>query len=263
MEYSLESYRSIIRQALTSGYEFLPFALEARPKPGSIYLRHDVDYSLPLALELARVNAEMKVAGTFFVLLRSHAYNLLSASSQAIVRKIHELDQRVALHAAIDASSPDEIEIGLRSDFQFGQREMPFLSPVFSWHNPNPEILESALSQEEIAGLINAYSVRFTRDVIYCADSNMRHPAEKFLELVSTRQKSALQLLFHPLIWVIGGRRMAAVLAQAWPCLIKEQEHEMRENNLYRELFPAGMPQSVLTEFTESLLSEMDDKHWP
>ena len=143
------------------------------------------------------------------------------------------------------------------------KREMPFLSPVFSWHNPKPEILESAASQEQVAGLINAYSVRFTRDVIYCADSNMRHPTEKFLELVSTRQESALQLLFHPLIWVIGGRRMAAVLAQAWPSLIREQEHELRGNNRYHELFPAGMPQSVLTEFTESLLSEMDDKHQP
>lgn len=263
MKYSLESYRSIIERAISSGYAFVPFSHQTKPAAGSIYLRHDVDYSLELAHRLARVNAEMKVAGTFFVLLRSHAYNLLSDSSQAIVRRIHELGQQVALHAVTDNGSPESIENRLRSDFQFGQREFPFLSPVFSWHNPTPEIIEQTSSLSEIGGLTNIYANHFTREAIYRSDSNMRHSVDSFMDLVGARQAQPLQLLFHPLIWVIGGDRMTRVLAQAWPYLIKEQEQEMRGNNLYHELLPEGMPQCVLTKFTELLISEMDDERRP
>jgi hypothetical protein len=263
MDYSLESYRLVIKRALSSGYVFLPFARDNRGKAGTIYLRHDVDYSLSLGLELAKVNAELKVSGTFFVLLRSHAYNLLSNSSRTIVRKIHELGQHVALHAVIDADTPEGpagFEQRLTSDFQFALREFPFLSPVFSWHNPTQGIIEQTASLAEIGGLTNAYSNYFTREAIYRSDSNMRGSVASFLDLVSSRQAQPLQLLFHPLIWVIGGDRMTAVLAQAWRYLISEQEQEMRENNLYREVFPEGMPQAVLTKFTESILSEIGDE---
>lgn len=259
MKYSLESYRLIVERAISSGYAFVPFNHQTKPAAGSIYLRHDVDYSPELACRLAEVNAEMKVAGTFFVLLRSHAYNLMSSSSRALVRKIHELGQHVALHAVIDSGSPDGIENRLRSDFEFMQREFPFLSPAFSWHNPTPEILAQTSSLEEIGGLTNCYANHYTRAAIYCSDSNMRHSADNFMELVGARQAQPLQLLFHPLIWVIGGDKMIRALAQAWPYLIKEQEHEMRGNSLYHELFPEGMPQSVLKTFTESMLSEIDD----
>ena len=260
MDYSLESYRLIIKRAQSNGYGFLPFARDHNGKAGTIYLRHDVDYSLPLALELAKVNTELEVSGTFFVLLRSHAYNLLSNSSRALVQKIHELGQHVALHAVIDAEAPEGLEQRLTSDFQFALREFPFLSPAFSWHNPTGRIIEATATLAEIGGLTNAYSNYFTREAIYRSDSNMRGSVASFLELVSARQAQPLQLLFHPLIWVIGGDRMTAVLAQAWRYLISEQEKEMRENNLYQEVFPEGMPQSVLTRFTESLLAELVDE---
>jgi hypothetical protein len=259
MEYSLDSYRLIIDKARETGYRFVPFSLQDQPEPGSIYLRHDVDYSLPLALELARVNAEMKVAGTFFVLLRSHAYNLLSSSSREIVRKIHELGQHIALHVVIDPSAPDEIESRLAADFDFTRREFPFLSAVFSWHNPTPEALAGTSSRDEVAGLINVYSSRFTRAVIYRSDSNMRVSPEEFLSLAGALQDQALQLLFHPLIWVIGGERMGLALAGAWPSLIKEQEQEMLENKIYRELLPDGMPASVSKNFTELLRAAMEN----
>jgi hypothetical protein len=254
MEYSLQTYRLVINRAKEIGCAFLPFDLEQAPAPAAVYLRHDVDYSLPLALELAKVNAEMNVRGTFFLLLRSHAYNLLSASSQVIVRQIVELGQH--------ASESNAIEKRLRSDFDFVCDNFPFITPVFSWHNPTAELLDQTRPDNEIAGLINVYSNRFTAGVTYRSDSNMRHRPEEFLRLLAAPPERALHLLFHPLIWVIGGNNMTSVLAAVWPYLIKEQEHEMRENNLYRKLFP-GMPQSVLTKLTESMLSEMNDKDRP
>ncbi|MFN2533463.1 MAG: hypothetical protein ABR555_19445 [Pyrinomonadaceae bacterium] len=255
--YSLANYRLLVDRALNGGYAFVPFNLEEIPQQGSIYLRHDVDYSLPLALELAKVNAEMNVPGTFFVLLRSHAYNLLSASSQAIVKEIYELGQHVALHAVVDVSASDLIEKRLRSDFDFVRVNLPFISPVFSWHNPTAELLDQTRSFDEIAGLMNVYSNRFTAGLTYRSDSNMRHGPDEFLRLIDARPEHALQLLFHPLIWVLGGNNMTSVLAAVWPYLIKEQEKEMNQNNLYRNLLPEGMPDCLLMKFSESLLAKM------
>jgi hypothetical protein len=257
LDYSIKSYRVIIERALASGYRFVPFGLEEKPQPGQIYLRHDVDYSLELALKLAEVNAGMGVEGTFFVLLRSQVYNLLTPWSQRVVERIHELGQRLALHAIINPLAPDEVESRLQDDFEFARRNLPCLSPVFSWHNSTPEVLARTAPLEQFAGLINAYSVRFTKNIMYYSDSNMRHSADEFFQLVSARQETALQLLFHPLIWVIGGANMGEVFASAWQSVIKSREHEMSENRFYREVLPEGMPASVLTNFTEQLLRAM------
>src|SRR5690348_8315965 len=72
-EYSLDAYRALIHFAQNKGYRISPF--ELNPLPQTIILRHDVDYSLRIALNLARVNAALGIRGTFFVLLRSQIYN--------------------------------------------------------------------------------------------------------------------------------------------------------------------------------------------
>jgi hypothetical protein len=263
MNYSLRSYRSIIEQALAAGYTFAPFTLEETAVNGRIYLRHDVDYSLEMALELARVNADLGVQGTFCVLLRSQVYNLLSPWSQSLVNQIHDLGQHIALHAALPAMPPGtghEIETTLRSDFDFVQRNLPVISPAFSWHNPTPEVLEWSLPLVQIAGLVNTYAARFTRDIGYFSDSNMRYSVEDFLRLVSNGQRPTMQLLFHPLNWVVGGDDMRDVLAGTWRYVIREREYGMRTNYSYQAALPGGMPEAVLQSFAGQWLRAAEEE---
>jgi hypothetical protein len=251
MDYSLESYRLIIERALGAGYRFLPFTLDAAPKAKRIYLRHDVDYSLEMALELARVNAALGVSGTFCVLLRSQIYNLLSSWSLELVEQLHGLGQHIALHATTSKSEVNEIETELRADFEFARRNIPMMSEVFCWHNPTSDVLEQTASFERMAGLVNAYGTRFTRDMAYFSDSNMRHSVEDFLGYVEGAEHTALQLLFHPFNWVAGGSSMRDVLAGTWQYVIREREEEMRLNKYYKESLPDGLPSAVLESFAE------------
>jgi hypothetical protein len=252
MNYSIKNYRSIIEQALASGYRFVPFSVDLSAQTSRlIYLRHDVDYSLEMAAELACVNADLGVQGTFFVLLRSQVYNPLSSWSKNLLGRIHGFGQHLALHATLQHSAVEEIESQLRADFEFLSRDVPMILPVFSWHNPNVEVLERNSSLEKVAGLINVYSARFTKEAAYFSDSNMRHSTEDFLSLVSGQRGDALQLLFHPLNWVIGGSDMRDVFAGGWPRIIKEREQEMRLNRVYQQMLPEGMPQDVLQGFAE------------
>ncbi|MGI8837257.1 MAG: hypothetical protein ACR2H4_11555 [Pyrinomonadaceae bacterium] len=251
MNYSLASYRSIIKQALASGYTFRSFVDEERELSRRIYLRHDIDYSPSMALELARVNADLGVAGTFFALLHSHSYNLMCASAQRIVKEIHSLGQHIGLHAAVPTTTDAEVEGKLRNDFQFVQSYLPMIQPVFSWHNPTAEVLERYLTSDIFAGLINAYGARFTRNILYASDSNMRYSADHFLILFNDATCEALQLLLHPINWVAGGSNMSEVFAGGWPYLIRETEQEMRGNLCYQTMFPSGLPYKLLQSFAD------------
>jgi len=261
--YSLDSYRSIIRRALASGYAFAPFSLEPAPSGKRIYLRHDVDYSLEMALKLAEVNAELGVQGTFCVLLRSQIYNLLSAPSLDVVAQIHALGQRVGLHVPLPPALLQDdrlLDARLRADFAFAQSNLPMLSPVCSWHNPTPEGLARHVQCPRKAGLVNAYSAPFFRDIAYYADSNMRHSVEALLRFVEADQPGAIQLVLHPLNWVAGGNSMRDVFSRTWPYLIREREHEIRSNRFYAEALPDGMPESVLQGFAEQWRRATEEK---
>ncbi len=254
MDYSLESYRQILECALGSGYRFEPFRTDG-PTTGRIHLRHDVDFSLDMALELARVNASLGVSATFFILPRSPVYNVFSPASLGIVREIQALGQLVGLHATVlpGREAGDALARSLRHDFDVLSHEIPDLAQVFSWHNPTPELLEAWREHTVIAGLVNAYGARFTKAIEYLSDSNRRHPARHFLDRVSKNGPS-LQLLLHPCNWVTGGTGMTDTLAGLWRALLRTQEQGLLENRSYRELFPTGMPRQAIDAFVGTWL---------
>lgn len=239
--------------ALSSGYRIAPFSLPPLKTERRIYLRHDVDYSLEMALRLAEVNAELGIRGTFCVLLRSQIYNLLSDRSLSLLEKMAALGQNLGLHAPVASTLPDDgaVEARIRADFECVQYNCPVVGAVCSWHNPTPEVLERYLASPRVGGLVNAYSASFVREIPYYSDSNMRHSVEDFMRLVGEGGSACMQLLLHPLNWVAGGQSMRDVFSGTWPYIIREREQDIRTNHFYSVALPEGMPDSVLRAFTE------------
>ena len=242
-----------MRLALASGYHIAPFLLPCSKTDRRIYLRHDVDYSLEMALRLAEVNAELGIRGTFCVLLRSQIYNLLSDRSLSALEKIAALGQNLGLHGSVSPRLPDDgtVESRIRADFECVRYNCPVVSGVCSWHNPTPEVLERYLGSPTVGGLVNAYSASFVREIPYYSDSNMRHSVEDFMRLVGDGGAPRMQLLLHPLNWVAGGQSMRDVFCGTWPYIIREREQDLRTNHFYSGAFPEGMPDRVLRAFTE------------
>jgi len=251
--YSLETYRSIMQLALSSGYRIAPFALPASKTERRIYLRHDVDYSLEMALRLAEVNAELGIRGTFCVLLRSQVYNLLSDRSLSVLEKMAALGQNLGLHASLPLTLPDDgaVEARIRADFECVQYNCSLVDAVCSWHNPTPEILDRYLASPRVGGLVNAYSASFFREIPYYSDSNMRHSVEDFMRLVGEGGSACMHLLLHPFNCVAGGQSMRDVFSGTWPYIIQEREQDLRTNHFYSVALPEGMPDRVLRAFTE------------
>ena len=85
----------------------------------------------------------------------------------------------------------------------------------------------------------------------------MRHTVEEFKEVVS-KGSPKLQFLFHPLNWVMGGANMKDILVKTWRSVVREQEVEFLNNNIYKQMLPEGMPDTVLDVFEEQWRVSVD-----
>ncbi len=146
--FDLDHYRELLEAAKAGGYRFAHFG--DGPEPGDLFLRHDVDLSLPAAVAMAEVEAEHGVTTTYLLMTESVFYNLASAEGVAAASRLRELGHAVGLHAVHPNATLDE-----RFD------------PVVSWHNPRPEFMS-----DEIPGAVNAYGERYFSPETYRSDSN-------------------------------------------------------------------------------------------
>lgn len=232
---SLESYGSILRRANELGYSFVSFedfSAIQETRQGSILLRHDVDYSVELALSLARTNADHGAMGTFFVQLRSPVYNLLEERNLAYLREIADSGQRLALHHRYPAGGcqADELLAAIKQDLQICQQESGCeFESVIAWHNPAAELV-GAQSPLASSGLLSSYAPPFFADGHYFSDSNLRNMPEDFLRFLGDNSGTFLQLLFHPLYWVLGGDAVEPVLRATMEQVIGETERGFLEN---------------------------------
>lgn len=254
--FSKDAYRSIIAYAQGEGYAFGGFLDDHSGRERCVILRHDVDYSLRMAVELAAINRSLGIVGTFCILLRSHIYNPLSSWSIDEIRKLRDFGQHVALHYAAPARLPTsdgELAKLILCDFEVLRGSVPDLLPAFAWHNPTAELIERGFALE-VPGLVNLYGARFVKDMAYVTDSNMRHSVSEFRDLFAKGRHLQLHVLFHPMIWVAGGRTMLEVFSNAWPHIIQEREEEIRMNRAYADALPAGMPVHILETFARQWL---------
>src|SRR5262249_39589894 len=110
MEFSLEAYAELLSAFKDTGYSFCGFEeIDSRLAEGHpfIVLRHDMDISLRPALELARVEHEQGIQATYFILLRSPFYNILSRSNAELILQIHQYGHQIATHLDLAAYDND------------------------------------------------------------------------------------------------------------------------------------------------------------
>jgi hypothetical protein len=257
-EYSLDAYTQLLTRARDAGYQFASFLAAPEGTTRLLYLRHDVDYSLSIAVRLAEVNASLGVRGTFFVVLRSDIYNLFSHASLAAVTRIRDLGQWVALHFAFPPElhvTDDQLGAMVVRDYEILSRNIEGVQPVFSWHNPTPDVLQRGLAMAT-PGLVNAYGPRLFKDIRYCSDSVMRRSPDELERVVTEEAPPFLQMLLHPLFWVIGGSDPVDVLARSWIHIIREREPEMQANVAWAAANPRGISEQALANFSATLLAD-------
>ncbi len=163
-------------------------------------LRHDVDVSMQLALEMARLEQAHGIRSTYFVMLRSPMYNLMSRHDSATLSELTSLGHEIGLH--FDAGCRPSPSVTLEEEIRFELDVLSKLSgcPIraFSFHQPTPEVIESQL---ELPGVINTYHPNHLPGYKYISDSNRVWREVNPFQLIDLDLRR-LHMLLHPVWWM-------------------------------------------------------------
>ena len=174
-------------------------------------LRHDIEFSIDRALEMARIEHEdLNVHSTYTVQLRNNTYNALSQKNIEAIQEIEEMGHYIGLHQNPPQMDDDELVDYILKDIETLEHYYGFEVDRFAFHRcgSNPGILEKYV---EVPGKINCYAEDFFHyfsgdrpeelRVHYLADSNHQwkygHPLH--IDYYDLPQK--MQLLTHPYSW--------------------------------------------------------------
>lgn len=201
-DFQLSGYERILRAALEAGYGFASYDQIGREASDCIcLLRHDIDSELLGCGPMLDVERALGVRATYFIMMRSTAYNPFSVEGRAMVERLLADGHALGLHfmgELCDGDSPERIAEKARREVDWLTAEFGAAIHVVSFHQPSQAVLDGQL---EIPGLINAYNRRQMGEYFYVSDTNMQwrheHPADIFRERMHRR----LQLLIHPMWW--------------------------------------------------------------
>jgi hypothetical protein len=211
LEFSLEGYNELLSVFKDKGYSFCRFEeIDSRLAGGHpfVVLRHDIDLSLRPALEIARIEYEQEVQTTYFVLLRSPFYNILSRSNAEIMLQIHRYGHQIAAHIDLAAYDNDCVKALM---------EIEILSQFYPYINTEIVSLHSSydLNQmpiESFRQLNNVYGSAVRGDVAYISDSTGRWRYGHPLDSEAFNTQKPIQLLTHPIWWFQEGETAAQKL---------------------------------------------------
>jgi len=203
--FTLDRYAELLDAAIAGGYVFRGF-LDGDPRPGDLFLRHDVDMSLSAALVMAELEHEREISATYFLMTESVFYNLASPVGRAALDRLHALGHTVGHHGVWPAAEPT-----LAVEFE----------PVLAWHTP-----EQHYMSEPVTGWTNVMDARFTGDftMTYRSDSNQNWRRGDPLEDLRGGRFPWLQLLIHPELWVFDG----VTITQTMDAFLDEDRRERR-----------------------------------
>lgn len=195
MEFTYKAYESLIALLRENGYAVRNYH-NWETAPRCVILRHDIDFSLDSAVELAALEQRLGVSSTYFVLLTSDFYNPASPGSLAKLRTIQSMGHEIGLH--FDAKAyPEGTEQELVEHIR---KEMDILSQLLggpvstmSMHRPSATVLESNL---KIQGVEISYEKTFFCDFKYLSDSR-RHWREPVLDIIRSQAYDHLHILTH------------------------------------------------------------------
>jgi hypothetical protein len=199
-DFTIESYCELIATA-KQGYAFASYG--AIPWGEKFVLwRHDCDYSLNRAHDLACIEADQGVRATYFVNPHCEFYNLFEKKQHRLVLEILEMGHEIGLH--FDAAFHDIIDEAqlsdqIRAEASLLERLYGSMPSAFSFHNPVAAHL--SCDAGAYGGLVNCYSLRFKTEVPYCSDSNGYWRFLRLRDVLTEAIDPCLQVLTHPGWW--------------------------------------------------------------
>jgi hypothetical protein len=201
-DFSYERLKRLYASSLEAGFKPVIFGEEQRSNSKFILWRHDCDLEIPAIVRMAELEAEMGITSTYFLMLRSWFYNLLSPDGAALVRDLRALGHSVALHCdlMIARGEPAEdaiVENKVKEDFNILEVAYPSVfARVVSFHNPPDVVL-----RKDYQSFYSTYQEKFFSEIKYLSESNRIWRDEIPEKWFSNHPEKNYSILLHPEIW--------------------------------------------------------------
>jgi hypothetical protein len=203
--FSRPEYARLLDEFIAAGYRSIDFPAAARltqHNEPALILRHDIDFCVEAAREMALIEAQKNLIATYFFMLRTPFYNLFTAENTRAIRDIIAAGHRVGLHfdrmPYANASVP-ELNAAVNREAAVLANWFETKIDVVSYHRPIAREVEG--HAEASAPLLNTYMEAFTKKIKYFSDSQgafrFGHPADS----EEFKKRLPIQILIHPIWW--------------------------------------------------------------
>jgi hypothetical protein len=199
-DFTLKHYKKIIK-TLKEKHTFMSFTNFEKQK-NFVLKRHDVDFTLENALDLAIIESELGVTSTYFLMLHCEFYNLLEKKNIEIVKKISNMGHEIGLHfdaQFYDISDDEDLNDKISLEKRVLENFLEIKIEVFSFHNTTPFTM--SCQNYSYGNLINTYSSYFQENLGYCSDSNGYWRFNRMIDFIKENNNKSLQILTHPVWW--------------------------------------------------------------
>lgn len=198
---NIKNYIDYIK-TLRKSHKFISYSQFQEITEPYVLWRHDIDFSIENALELAIIENELKIKSIYFIHLHNENYNFLDRSIQKILLAIKDLGHELELHLCCDyytIKSRKDLINAINLDREIFEKHLGHELKVFSFHNPTEDVL--IFDDFSYGDLINTYSKELKSNTIYASDSNGYWRHLSIGKTIAKNPQSNLQILTHPIWW--------------------------------------------------------------
>lgn len=203
-DFSYEFYRNTLSE-LKKNHKFVGFESVST---NDVILRHDVDIALQPAVKIGKIENELGIQSTYFILIHSPFYNPFSLNSSKCINELLSLGHKIGLHY----DSSFYLENNLEPDYII-KKEIEMFSLYFKTsvnvvasHNPTTNKKMDISFPDDI---IDADSLKFKENRKYLSDSVQNWREGPFSNFIGYEN---LYILIHPIWWSDDNKSRVEIL---------------------------------------------------
>jgi len=246
--FSYDDYKEILNIIKDSG-RYVSNYLDALYLERYVLMRHDIEYSVKRAYDLAKVESSLDFTSSYFFQWTNNSYNILSSRNISMLRDMHERGHIIGLHFALNGMTDMElIRKQIIKEMHMLSEMLGFEISQFSIHRPSSDVLKENI---KLPGIINTYQdefFTFTESITsetklkvkYMSDANHKwrygYPNK---ENILSYDK--VQILTHPFAWSRVGydnfRNYQTLLQEKYKELIDSVDAECKDFCEFKDWF--------------------------
>lgn len=209
-QFTISGYMDLIHRITSSGFQIKPVSALPDRQENCVYLRHDVDLSISLVVNVADLESAAGISATYFVLLTG-TYNPFHEESIAAIRKIKSLGHEIGLHYDLKNWPENRLEANekLRNEIKILESISESEVGAIVMHEPFRGGEDFFATDVVESGLINpTYYQKTDGGLCYVSDSCRAWRDDTLVKFVDRKlPQNRLMLNTHPELWLATRRQ--------------------------------------------------------